>query len=288
MLAANDGDLYLLWLDNRLLNVSGNTIAPYVEQWNGGAFVEDVVGDASYRGIGDAIADPSSPVLAVDPSGNAFAAWADTSSGASQIDFRGNSFTINTTQPFRYVNDSSTEGDAFSTATGSAANDGLSPGTPKDSIPDIAGNLAPGDVVYVDAGTYAGFALTSAANGVLFLGSPNSPTIIDGPVHLVDVSNLILEDISFQGGVTLTDCTDVTLTGDMIGAGITIVGGSGDQVVHDTIVVADSGTGLTLTDDAAGNAPAGTVIEYDQIAGGAGSRHHRQRRDRAPDALQRP
>ena len=32
------------------------------------------------------------------------------------------------------------------------------------------------------------------------------------------------------------------------------------------IIVAESATGLTLTDDAAGIAAAGTVIEYDQIA----------------------
>ena len=39
-LAANDGELYLLWLDNQILNLSGNTIAPYVEQWDGSEFVE--------------------------------------------------------------------------------------------------------------------------------------------------------------------------------------------------------------------------------------------------------
>ncbi len=158
-LASNDGQLYLLWLDNLISNPTSNSVAVYVKQWNGSAFVEDVVGDASYRGIGGSIGARTAPALAVDPSGNPFAAWEDFSAGAPQIYVRGNTVQLATTQPFHYVNGPSTAGDAFSTAPGAATNDGLSPATPKDSIPDIAGDLAPGDVLYLDAGNYAGFTL---------------------------------------------------------------------------------------------------------------------------------
>ena len=269
VLAANDGELYLIWLDNRIDNVSGNTIAPYVKQWNGSAFVEDVVGDASYRGIGDAIGDPTMPVLAVDSSGNPFAAWEDTSSGAAQIYVRGNTVTLNKSQPFRYVNDGSTLGVAFTTKPGAAGNDGLTPSTPKVSIQDIAGDLSPGDLVYFDAGSYSGFTLTSTSDGVIILGSPNSPTIVFNQVELNGVSNLTLENIEFDAGITLTDCTNVTLIDDTLNGGVTVAGGSNDQIVHDVIVPLLPDTGITLTGGPGGAAATGTDIEFDQIEGGA-------------------
>ncbi len=271
-LAANDGQLYLLWLDNRVANFSGNTIAPYVKQWNGSAFVEDVVGDASYRGIGDATGAPTTPVLAVDPSGNPFAAWMDTSSGSNEIYVRGNTVVLGISQPYRYANDVSKEGDAFTTAKGSAANSGLSPSSPKDSIQDVGG-LAPGDVLYVDAGSYGGFTLTSTDNGVSILGSPNATTFILGPVVLQGVSNLTLENITFNGSVTLIDCANVILENDAINAGVTIEGGSivqaNDQIVHDIIIAGVGTTGVTVADDQFGGPATGTVIEHNQIEGGA-------------------
>ena len=50
-LAASGGKLYLLWADDRIQNLTGNTIALYVKQWNGTAFVEALPGDASGQGI---------------------------------------------------------------------------------------------------------------------------------------------------------------------------------------------------------------------------------------------
>ena len=84
-LAAGDGQLYLLWLDNRILNFTGNTIALYAEAWNGNAFVQQVPGEASFRGVGNASDAPTAPALAVDASGQPFVAWQDSSSGADQI-----------------------------------------------------------------------------------------------------------------------------------------------------------------------------------------------------------
>ncbi len=52
-LASSGGKLYLLWADDRIQNLTGNTIALYVKQWNGTAFVEALPGDASGQGISD-------------------------------------------------------------------------------------------------------------------------------------------------------------------------------------------------------------------------------------------
>ena len=59
------------------------------------------------------------------------------------------------TIPF-YVNDSSTNGDVYCQAVGDDSNNGLTPDKPKASLQAIldAYELAPEDVVYVDAGTY--------------------------------------------------------------------------------------------------------------------------------------
>jgi len=56
-----------------------------------------------------------------------------------------------------YVNDGATAGDVYCTAAGNPTNDGLSAATPKDSLQDILDSydLEPGDVVYVDTGSYS-------------------------------------------------------------------------------------------------------------------------------------
>ncbi len=56
-----------------------------------------------------------------------------------------------------YVNDSSLNGDVYCTAIGNDANNGLTPATPKASLQAVFDTyeLAPEDIVYVDAGNYA-------------------------------------------------------------------------------------------------------------------------------------
>ena len=50
-LAAAGGKLFLAWADDRRTNLTGNSVALYVKQWNGSQFVEELTGDASYRGV---------------------------------------------------------------------------------------------------------------------------------------------------------------------------------------------------------------------------------------------
>lgn len=55
-----------------------------------------------------------------------------------------------------YVNDSSTNGDVYTTAIGNSANSGATPSSPKDSIAGVLAtwDLEPGDTIFVDTGTY--------------------------------------------------------------------------------------------------------------------------------------
>ena len=78
---------------------------------------------------------------------------------------------------------------------------------------------------------------------------------------ITGASNITLEGLVLDGGVTLTDCTNVTLSDCTIGSGGVLVdGGSGVQIVHSTINT--TGTGILITDGAVG-----TVIEHNQING---------------------
>ncbi len=54
-LAANSSQLHLLWTDNRLSNLTGNTTGLYTKRWDGLTFHEQLPGDASYRGIANMI-----------------------------------------------------------------------------------------------------------------------------------------------------------------------------------------------------------------------------------------
>jgi hypothetical protein len=262
-LATNGGRLYLLWLDNRVLNFTGNTTGLYVKRWNGSAFAEELVGDASYRGIGDSVGAPSAPAFSVDPSGHPFVAWDDTASGGPQIYVRGNTFDIN---QIHYVNDGSQLGDAFTTAVGAAANDGLSPAKPKPSLQAVLGDAAhplhSGDVILIDGGFYSG-GINIAANisGVYLFGSPNSPATFGG-LLTINGANVTVENIALQGGVTVASANGVRLTNDTFyGPGLTLNGGSGEQIDHD--LVSASGVGLTLT-----GGVSGATIEHNVILGG--------------------
>ena len=89
-----------------------------------------------------------------------------------------------------YVNDDSTTNDAWCTAAGDDANDGLSPGSPKATIQDVIDcyYLGPGDVVRIDTGTYnlsATVTVTDADQGdrsapLAFEASPYGVTIDGG------------------------------------------------------------------------------------------------------------
>lgn len=83
-----------------------------------------------------------------------------------------------------YVNDASTIGDIYTTAPGHPNNDGLTPGTPVESIQRILEryDLFPGDTIYVDTGLYS---LTSAVTltSARYTGSPTNFLSIIGSTN---------------------------------------------------------------------------------------------------------
>jgi len=135
-----------------------------------------------------------------------------------------------------YVNDNSLVGDCWSTGVGSTNNVGLDPEFPLADPADALRRypLGPGDIVYIDAGTYTlsgppmtvgleenvfeegapGFpiSLIGCTNGVHILGQgTNGQSFVISKTSFVDVENL-----SFQGGgvgVVLSSVGDVNLYG---------------------------------------------------------------------------
>lgn len=84
-----------------------------------------------------------------------------------------------------YIDDGSNEGDVYTpTATGNPVNNALTPAAPIDSINNLlaATNLLPGDVVFIDTGTYTTNVVIGtnvngvATNRIVFQGSPDTRT----------------------------------------------------------------------------------------------------------------
>jgi len=95
-----------------------------------------------------------------------------------------------------YVNDSSTNGDVYCTAVGTADADGLTPGTPNLSLSYVLGRykVEAGDVVYIDTGIYP----------------RTTPLIISAPAVAGTTNYLVIQGSTNEaaGGSVLTNSTD--------------------------------------------------------------------------------
>ncbi len=202
-----------------------------------------------------------------------------------------------------YVNTGLSAGDRFTTAPGSTTNDGITPGTPLESVQEVLDTytMEPGYMILVDAGTYAdGFTLTAADAGIGIAGAGNQMSVIDGAVSVQGANGIAVYGLSFAGGVTVEDndpqadqsdffsvnpsaqgvefnigsstqaANDGYLAG-LVGA-LTIVGGSGSG---NRLVVNDSANTTTAdTVQVTGNAitftgGATAAINYSAEAGGS-------------------
>jgi parallel beta-helix repeat protein len=127
---------------------------------------------------------------------------------AAATDASASDFRIGSNVAF-YVNDGSTNLDAWCTAPGNDGNDGLTPATPRATVQAIlaAYDLEPGDTVRIDTGDYglsANIAVTSqdqgaSGNPVVFEASPYGVTINRGSTA------------SSSYGWHLNDCDYVTV-----------------------------------------------------------------------------
>jgi len=136
-----------------------------------------------------------------------------------------------------YVNDNSRTGDVFATTNGSPLARGISPGTPISSLSALLDlyDIEPGDVVYMDTGTYSNnspILIDQLDAGFLLFGSTNSP--VGGTkllfsnssigIHIRQAPNTSIQNIRLGGvptAIQANDSTGVTLQGIHVeGAGI--------------------------------------------------------------------
>ena len=118
-----------------------------------------------------------------------------------------------------YVNDAATDGDVYCTAAGKATNDGLSPKTPMLSLETLLGRykVEPGDMVYVDTGTYPrsstltiAISTPGATNNLVIQGSTNEAaggsvftnSAATAVIELSGSQQIELRDIRLIGGNT--------------------------------------------------------------------------------------
>ncbi len=178
--------------------------------------------------------------------------------GSGVADATDGTFALrNTVQDF-YVNDGDLADDVYCLEPGSAANDGLTPETPKASLRQILDqyDLEGGDRVYVDTGNYpmgADLRVIWSRSGdadadVVIQGNPNSPYATDlnrssatnFPAIGLDVkaSNFQLRDLNVRGAdraVRLESNRNVTVQGvvfSQASTGLDVQGAQGTEVLN--------------------------------------------------------
>ena len=249
VLSSNGGALNLVWIEDRLPGTPDQAAAIYANRLQGSSFVRQLPGDASFDGIlqhSTALSQPATLALAVDAAGNPYVAWGDGSSGSSQIYTLADTLSVH---QVIYVNDVLTVTDSYTTAGGSPTANGLTPATPLNSI-QAALNLAllaPGDVILVDSGHYAGFTANAADNGVLIVGSPGGETDITGNVNLNSVTGMTLDELELGGGTTVSGGSAIEFAN--------VIGGTPHQLAN------GDGAGITLS------GPTGVTLDDDALAG---------------------
>ncbi len=182
----------------------------------------------------------------------------------SVIDVSDASFEVAVPTNAYYVNiagDVDFADNEYTTAVGNAANTGLSPASPMASIQAVlnAYDLEPGDVIYVDTGSY------SVTTNIV-IGAADSGVRVQGPVlsgHLASLNrnNTAAGSYVFQ----LQDATDVTLDSlEIFGAneGVLVDLASDDFTITNSIVRNNSSRGIHVKDTATR-----AVIADDEIFG---------------------
>jgi hypothetical protein len=106
-----------------------------------------------------------------------------------------------------YVNNLSTQGDVYCTSPGSDVNTGYLPSTPKATLQGLLDevDLEPGDVVYMDTGTYA--INVTTLWGELDGGNVTNPVILRGSTNRV-AGGTVMDRITGQGSALLLSQVD--------------------------------------------------------------------------------
>ena len=168
---------------------------------------------------------------------------------ADVVDLSDAPFQVSVPNTTYFVNDNSTTGDEYTTAAGSAGNTGLSPGSPLSSIQAVlnAFDLGPGDVIFVDTGSYA-------ISTNIVIGAEDSGVRIQGPVQATHLASLNRNNTATGSNVfQLQNATNVTLDHlEIFGAneGVLVEQASHDLTITNSIVRNDSVRGIHVKDTA--------------------------------------
>lgn len=144
-----------------------------------------------------------------------------------------------------YLNDHSTNGTFYTTAAGNDANDGLSDTTPMRTLTNLLATytLEPGDIVYIDAGTYTGYTTVITDSGaeedpIIFQGAPQmGATVFDRQDSGQDVIRIGGNNNDNSEGSHIY-FRDLTVTGGSDGVHLLARGGIG--VVFERAIVRDN------------------------------------------------
>ncbi|MGK7942832.1 MAG: right-handed parallel beta-helix repeat-containing protein, partial [Crocosphaera sp.] len=236
------GKLHLVWADEGTIDKPIATVALYSKVWNGEEFIEELPGDASYRGISVTGGQVRSLDLGVDDQGSPFVAWAEDSLGSPEIYVRGNTVDVNNV----YQADDTT------------------------SIQGILDNndLGEGDFIIIAPGTTINEDIIFASEdaGVTILGAADQSSVIQGSVTIDGVDEITLQRLTFNNEVAIANSHNFNIVDNQFTGvnGLRIEGNLNDVVsgciAHNEI--ATSGTGITI------NATFEGQITENEISGG--------------------
>ena len=207
------GDVTLYWTWN---GIAGTTRVNVLFSGDGGVTFTNVIAENIYLNQGaDGISWSTTNVAST-----AMGVWrVETMDGqvAGQTETL---FAIKNAALTYYVNDGSTAGDVYCTAAGSAANDGLTPSTPINSLDRLLGlyKLDVGDIVYVDTGVYGKSGSLTIAPGIM---ASTNKLVIQGSTNMAAggtvLSNSADGAVLTLSGATALDLRDMTLKGGQYG-----------------------------------------------------------------------
>jgi len=171
-----------------------------------------------------------------------------------------------------YINDGVTgEGSAICSAVGNNTNNGTTTSTPKATLANIFStyNLAAGDIIHVDVGTYSESSTTIGSNdeGFTIQGVSEALTLFDGAnvtTFFIKIENAGNDDITFKN-LTIKNYGTTAANGS--GKAI-FIGGTVSDIAITGIVISN----VTFDDIDCNNANEsfGGAIAYGSYAGGSG------------------
>jgi parallel beta-helix repeat protein len=148
------------------------------------------------------------------------------------VDVSDGNFVIGEPGNVYYVNDGSTAGDQYTTAIGSDANTGTTSADPMASLNALLAlyDLGPGDIVYVDAGTYllatnirilaqdSGVTIQGPTNGSQALHNRGNPGDSRYGIEVLSAKDVTIRNLHLTGGnegFHLIDADNITLVANV-------------------------------------------------------------------------